>query len=110
MKYVKRLTGNTRSSITGGNKLQTTAKLEDARAEVKAESTKSSAPPAGAVDSKSVDVSDSLAASALAALQSDVQPVGHDYVEEVGFQCGSSPHNAVFLNRLGRSLPYGLVF
>lgn len=48
------------------------------------ESSKSSAPPAGAVDSKSPDVSDSLAASALAALQSDVQPVGHDYVEEVG--------------------------
>lgn len=48
------------------------------------ESSKSSAPPAGAVDSKSADVSDSLAASTLAALQSDVQPVGHDYVEEVG--------------------------
>lgn len=27
--------------------------------------------------------SDSLSASTLAALQSDVQPVGHDYVEEV---------------------------
>lgn len=48
------------------------------------DSTKSSAPPAGAIDSKSADISDSLATSALAALQSDVQPVGHDYVEEVG--------------------------
>ncbi|CAL8248945.1 unnamed protein product [Merluccius merluccius] len=60
-------------SFVGGNKLQTTT--EEPRAEV-------SKPAATSLstDSKS-DISHSL--SALAALQSDVQPVGHDYVEEV---------------------------
>lgn len=66
----------------GGNKLQTTAvkndesKIEAAKT---AQSTVSAPPP----DGKN-DISDPLSPqSALAALQSDVQPVGHDYVEEV---------------------------
>ncbi|KAI9543712.1 hypothetical protein NQZ68_008759 [Dissostichus eleginoides] len=61
-------------NFVGGNKLQTTAKMDDA----KAEASKPATPSQG--DSKTED---SLSASALAALQSDVQPVGHDYVEEV---------------------------
>lgn len=68
----------------GGNKLQTTAKMEEARAEAKVEASKPLTPSSGCQDQKS-EVSDSLSTSALAALQSDVQPVGHDYVEEVGF-------------------------
>uniref|UniRef100_A0A672HP64 Zinc finger RNA-binding protein n=1 Tax=Salarias fasciatus TaxID=181472 RepID=A0A672HP64_SALFA len=64
----------------GGNKLQTTAKLEETRAEVKADASKPAAPSPGSQDAKAED---SLSTSALAALQSDVQPVGHDYVEEV---------------------------
>lgn len=46
------------------------------------EAAKPAAPSSGLQDAKA-DVSDSLSTSALAALQSDVQPVGHDYVEEV---------------------------
>lgn len=69
------------------------------------ESSKSSAPPAGAVDSKSADVSDSLAASTLAALQSDVQPVGHDYVEEVGVAVVSVPQRHLLTVQ---SLTWGL--
>ncbi|KAM6930817.1 zinc finger RNA-binding protein [Xenentodon cancila] len=68
-------------NFVGGNKLQTTGKLDEARAEVKADASKPAASSASQ-DSKA-EVSDSLSASALAALQSDVQPVGHDYVEEV---------------------------
>lgn len=67
---------------TGGNKLQTTAvrneesKMEAAKA---AQSAVSAQPP----DLKN-EIPDPLSPqSALAALQSDVQPVGHDYVEEV---------------------------
>lgn len=56
--------------------------MEEARVEVKVEASKPAAPSSGAQDPKA-DVSDSLSTSALAALQSDVQPVGHDYVEEV---------------------------
>lgn len=56
-------------------------KAEDSRAEVKVESCKPAAPPSGSQDKS--DVSDALSPSALVALQSDVQPVGHDYVEEV---------------------------
>lgn len=71
-------------SNTGGNKLQTTVKMDEARAEAKVEASKAAAPSSGTQDPKA-EVSDSLSASALAALQSDVQPVGHDYVEEVSF-------------------------
>uniref|UniRef100_A0A8C1R7A5 Zinc finger RNA-binding protein n=1 Tax=Cyprinus carpio TaxID=7962 RepID=A0A8C1R7A5_CYPCA len=70
------------SNISSGNKLQTTAvrneesKMEAAKA---AQSAVSAQPP----DLKN-EIPDPLSPqSALAALQSDVQPVGHDYVEEV---------------------------
>uniref|UniRef100_UPI0037E84030 zinc finger RNA-binding protein isoform X1 n=1 Tax=Semicossyphus pulcher TaxID=241346 RepID=UPI0037E84030 len=68
-------------NFVGGNKLQTTVKMDEGRAEAKVES-KPAMPSSGLQDPKN-DISDSLSASALAALQSDVQPVGHDYVEEV---------------------------
>uniref|UniRef100_A0A8C5EVU2 Zinc finger RNA-binding protein n=1 Tax=Gouania willdenowi TaxID=441366 RepID=A0A8C5EVU2_GOUWI len=68
-------------NFVGGNKLQTTAKPEE-RADAKAESSKTTAPSSASQETK-VEVSDSLSASTLAALQNDVQPVGHDYVEEV---------------------------
>ncbi|XP_061907015.1 zinc finger RNA-binding protein isoform X1 [Entelurus aequoreus] len=64
-------------NFVGGNKLHITSKSEEGKAEL----TKIM-PTSGASDSKT-EVSDSLTTSALAALQSDVQPVGHDYVEEV---------------------------
>uniref|UniRef100_A0A8C1TW32 Zinc finger RNA-binding protein n=1 Tax=Cyprinus carpio TaxID=7962 RepID=A0A8C1TW32_CYPCA len=67
---------------SGGNKLQTTAvKNEESKMEAaKAAQSTMSAPPA---DQKN-ELPDPLSPqSALAALQSDVQPVGHDYVEEV---------------------------
>lgn len=62
----------------GGNKLHTTVKME----EIKVEASKPAMPSSGGQDAKT-EVSDSMTTSALAALQSDVQPVGHDYVEEV---------------------------
>ncbi|XP_057688428.1 zinc finger RNA-binding protein isoform X2 [Corythoichthys intestinalis] len=62
-------------NFVGGNKLQTTGKPDECKGD--ASKTSSSL---GAADTKT-EVSESL--SALAALQSDVQPVGHDYVEEV---------------------------
>lgn len=68
-------------SNAGGNKLQTTAKMEEA----KVEASKTATPSSGIQDPKA-EVSDPLSTSALAALQSDVQPVGHDYVEEVSPQ------------------------
>uniref|UniRef100_A0A7N6BP55 Zinc finger RNA-binding protein n=1 Tax=Anabas testudineus TaxID=64144 RepID=A0A7N6BP55_ANATE len=68
-------------NFVGGNKLQTTAKMEEVRVEAKVE-TKPPTPSSGSQDPKT-EVSDSLSTSALAALQNDVQPVGHDYVEEV---------------------------
>uniref|UniRef100_A0A3Q3A885 Zinc finger RNA-binding protein n=1 Tax=Kryptolebias marmoratus TaxID=37003 RepID=A0A3Q3A885_KRYMA len=68
-------------NFVGGNKLQTTGKLEEMRSEVKVDSCKP-ATPSGSQDTKT-DISDSLSTSALVSLQSDVQPVGHDYVEEV---------------------------
>ncbi|XP_074525689.1 zinc finger RNA-binding protein isoform X2 [Halichoeres trimaculatus] len=68
-------------NFVGGNKLQTTVKMDEGRVEAKAES-KPAGLSTGLQDPKS-DISDSLSTSALAALQSDVQPVGHDYVEEV---------------------------
>uniref|UniRef100_A0A8C1YSY3 Zinc finger RNA-binding protein n=1 Tax=Cyprinus carpio TaxID=7962 RepID=A0A8C1YSY3_CYPCA len=69
-------------NFVGGNKLQTTAvKNEESKMEAaKAAQSTMSAPPA---DQKN-ELPDPLSPqSALAALQSDVQPVGHDYVEEV---------------------------
>ncbi|KTG05451.1 hypothetical protein cypCar_00004338 [Cyprinus carpio] len=68
-------------NFVGGNKLQTTAvKNEESKMEAaKAAQSTMSAPPA---DQKN-ELPDPLSPqSALAALQSDVQPVGHDYVEE----------------------------
>ncbi|XP_061624284.1 zinc finger RNA-binding protein [Phyllopteryx taeniolatus] len=65
-------------NFVGGNKLQTTAKTD----ECKGEAPKTAMSSSGALDVKT-EVSESLSTSALAALQSDVQPVGHDYVEEV---------------------------
>uniref|UniRef100_A0A4W5LZ20 Zinc finger RNA-binding protein n=1 Tax=Hucho hucho TaxID=62062 RepID=A0A4W5LZ20_9TELE len=66
-------------NFVGGNKLQTTGKVTE---EAKAEASKP--PPPSLVpqpqETKN-ESSDSL--STLAALQNDVQPVGHDYVEEV---------------------------
>ncbi|KAM7018553.1 zinc finger RNA-binding protein isoform 2-T2 [Tautogolabrus adspersus] len=69
-------------NFVGGNKLQTTVKMDEGRAEAKVDSAKPATPSSSLSDSKS-ETSDSLSSSALAALQSDVQPVGHDYVEEV---------------------------
>ncbi|XP_049906271.1 zinc finger RNA-binding protein [Epinephelus moara] len=67
--------GNTpKINFVGGNKLQTTVKMEEAKVET--------SKPAMSHDTKT-EVSDALSTSALAALQNDVQPVGHDYVEEV---------------------------
>ncbi|XP_031735617.1 zinc finger RNA-binding protein isoform X2 [Anarrhichthys ocellatus] len=65
-------------NFVGGNKLQTTVKMDES----KVEASKPATPSSGTNDAKS-DISDSLSTSALAVLQSDVQPVGHDYVEEV---------------------------
>ncbi|XP_028434124.1 zinc finger RNA-binding protein isoform X3 [Perca flavescens] len=65
-------------NFVGGNKLQTTAKVDEAKVEASKPAT-----PSSATHDPKTDVSDSLSTSALAALQSDVQPVGHDYVEEV---------------------------
>ncbi|XP_078531033.1 zinc finger RNA-binding protein isoform X3 [Lissotriton helveticus] len=70
-------------NFVGGNKLQTTGnKMEEVKpsSNVKPISTLSSVQTA---ESKSDPVSESLQQATLAALQSDVQPVGHDYVEEV---------------------------
>lgn len=66
----------------GGNKLQTTgSKMEEMKS---AENVKT--PPAATVQTQEVKpdtAAESVTPTALAALQSDVQPVGHDYVEEV---------------------------
>uniref|UniRef100_A0A3Q3WGS2 Zinc finger RNA-binding protein n=1 Tax=Mola mola TaxID=94237 RepID=A0A3Q3WGS2_MOLML len=67
---------------SGGNKLQTTVRMEEPRAEAKVEASKAATPSSCTQDPKA-EALDSLSTSALAALQSDVQPVGHDYVEEV---------------------------
>ncbi|XP_077600375.1 zinc finger RNA-binding protein-like isoform X1 [Stigmatopora nigra] len=65
-------------NFVGGTKLQTTGKPE----ECKIDAPKTATSSFGVVDVKA-ETSESLSVSALAALQSDVQPVGHDYVEEV---------------------------
>ncbi|XP_016090007.1 zinc finger RNA-binding protein isoform X2 [Sinocyclocheilus grahami] len=69
-------------NFVGGNKLQTTAgKNEESK--IEAAKTAQSAVSAQPPDPKN-EMPDPLSPqSALAALQSDVQPVGHDYVEEV---------------------------
>jgi len=64
---------------TGGNKLQTTAVKND-ESKIEAAKTAQSTPP---LDGKNEILDPMSPQSALAALQSDVQPVGHDYVEEV---------------------------
>lgn len=71
-------------NFAGGSKLQTTGKIEEA----KLETSKPAALSSGAQDAKTD--SDSLSTSSLAALQSDVQPVGHDYVEEVRHLAGGN--------------------
>uniref|UniRef100_A0A4W4HJ28 Zinc finger RNA-binding protein n=1 Tax=Electrophorus electricus TaxID=8005 RepID=A0A4W4HJ28_ELEEL len=69
-------------NFVGGNKLQTTGiKTDDSKVEAAKLAQSSLAIPSQEVKN---DAPDSLSPqSALAALQSDVQPVGHDYVEEV---------------------------
>ncbi|XP_027890775.1 zinc finger RNA-binding protein [Xiphophorus couchianus] len=69
-------------NFVAGSKLQTTGKMEEMREEIKGDTCKPSAPSSASPDAKA-DLCDSLSTSALIALQSDVQPVGHDYVEEV---------------------------
>lgn len=64
--------------------------MEEVRVEAKVE-TKPPTPSSGSQDPKT-EVSDSLSTSALAALQNDVQPVGHDYVEEVSAQFRANRH------------------
>ncbi|XP_052599064.1 zinc finger RNA-binding protein isoform X4 [Peromyscus californicus insignis] len=70
-------------TYSGGNKLQSTGnKTEDLKGTECVKST----PAASAVpipEVKQDAVSEPVTPAALAALQSDVQPVGHDYVEEV---------------------------
>ncbi|XP_051534404.1 zinc finger RNA-binding protein-like [Myxocyprinus asiaticus] len=69
-------------NFVGGNKLQMTA-AKNEESKVEAAKPAQSAVPAPPPDLKN-DTPESLSPqSALAALQSDVQPVGHDYVEEV---------------------------
>uniref|UniRef100_A0A673K8Y1 Zinc finger RNA-binding protein n=1 Tax=Sinocyclocheilus rhinocerous TaxID=307959 RepID=A0A673K8Y1_9TELE len=69
-------------NFVGGNKLQTTA-VKNEESKMEAAKTAQSAVSAQPSDPKN-EMPDPLSPqSALAALQSDVQPVGHDYVEEV---------------------------
>ncbi|KAM9463363.1 zinc finger RNA-binding protein isoform 8-T8 [Salvelinus alpinus] len=68
-------------NFVGGSKLQTTGKVTE---EAKVEASKPPLPSlVPQVQESKNESSESLSASTLAALQSDVQPVGHDYVEEV---------------------------
>ncbi|KAH0627865.1 hypothetical protein JD844_008393 [Phrynosoma platyrhinos] len=67
----------------GGNKLQTTGNKVD---ELKAVENIKTTPSIAAVQTQEVKpdtTTEPVTPTALAALQSDVQPVGHDYVEEV---------------------------
>uniref|UniRef100_A0A671RYE3 Zinc finger RNA-binding protein n=1 Tax=Sinocyclocheilus anshuiensis TaxID=1608454 RepID=A0A671RYE3_9TELE len=69
-------------NFVGGNKLQTTA-VKNEESKMEAAKTAQHAVSAQPPDPKN-EMPDPLSPqSALAALQSDVQPVGHDYVEEV---------------------------
>ncbi|XP_052599063.1 zinc finger RNA-binding protein isoform X3 [Peromyscus californicus insignis] len=76
-------TSTPKINFVGGNKLQSTGnKTEDLKGTECVKST----PAASAVpipEVKQDAVSEPVTPAALAALQSDVQPVGHDYVEEV---------------------------
>lgn len=69
----------------GGNKLQSTGnKTEDLKG---TESVKGTPVPSVQIPEVKPDtVSEPVTPASLAALQSDVQPVGHDYVEEVLIQ------------------------
>ncbi|XP_049326578.1 zinc finger RNA-binding protein isoform X2 [Astyanax mexicanus] len=69
-------------NFVGGNKLQTTGvKMDDSKVETAKPAQLSLVAPSQEVKN---DIPDPMSPqSALAALQSDVQPVGHDYVEEV---------------------------
>ncbi|XP_040193920.1 zinc finger RNA-binding protein isoform X3 [Rana temporaria] len=74
---VKKIT-TPKITFVGGNKLQSTGnKIEDSKDGVKVTPSSSVQSPESKMDAMSE------AAQTLAALQSDVQPVGHDYVEEV---------------------------
>ncbi|XP_060236430.1 zinc finger RNA-binding protein isoform X4 [Meriones unguiculatus] len=76
-------TSTPKINFVGGNKLQSTGnKTED----LKGTECVKSAPAASAVQIPEVKqdaVAEPVTPASLAALQSDVQPVGHDYVEEV---------------------------
>ncbi|XP_040833373.1 zinc finger RNA-binding protein isoform X2 [Ochotona curzoniae] len=76
-------TSTPKINFVGGNKLQSTGnKAED----LKGTECVKSAPVTSAVQIAEVKpdaVSETVTPASLAALQSDVQPVGHDYVEEV---------------------------
>ncbi|XP_041486953.1 zinc finger RNA-binding protein isoform X3 [Microtus oregoni] len=76
-------TSTPKINFVGGNKLQSTGnKTEDLKGTEGVKST----PAASAVQIPEVKqdvVSEPVTPASLAALQSDVQPVGHDYVEEV---------------------------
>ncbi|XP_021087447.1 zinc finger RNA-binding protein isoform X3 [Mesocricetus auratus] len=76
-------TSTPKINFVGGNKLQSTGnKSEDLKGTECVKST----PAASAVqipEVKQDTVSEPVTSASLAALQSDVQPVGHDYVEEV---------------------------
>ncbi|XP_075040809.1 zinc finger RNA-binding protein isoform X2 [Mixophyes fleayi] len=76
---VKKIT-TPKITFVGGNKLQSTgSKTEDSKISDNVKVT-----PSSSVQSQEVKMDPmSEAAQTLAALQSDVQPVGHDYVEEV---------------------------
>lgn len=69
-------------NFVAGSKLQTTGKVEETKDEMKSDTCKPATPSSASPDAKT-DSCDSLSTSALISLQSDVQPVGHDYVEEV---------------------------
>lgn len=70
------------NSFLGGNKLQSTGnKTEDLKGTECVKSTPITSVQIPEV--KSDTVSEPVTPASLAALQSDVQPVGHDYVEEV---------------------------
>lgn len=69
-------------NFVAGSKLQTTGKVEETKDEMKSDTCKPATPSSASPDAKT-DSCDSLSTSALISLQNDVQPVGHDYVEEV---------------------------
>uniref|UniRef100_A0A8C9W3N0 Zinc finger RNA-binding protein n=1 Tax=Scleropages formosus TaxID=113540 RepID=A0A8C9W3N0_SCLFO len=71
-------------NFVGGNKVQITVpKLDDSKNET-VKTTPSAAASAPTQEAKPESMAETLSAqSTLVALQSDVQPVGHDYVEEV---------------------------